>query len=47
MAIYALNDLYQPNRRVQGFTKDVWAIIILLIGIVGAVAYLLYGRDNS
>jgi hypothetical protein len=28
-------------------TKDVWALIILFIGIIGAVFYLLYGRDTS
>lgn len=47
LAIYCINDLYQPNRRVQGFSKDVWAIIILFIGIIGAFLYLTYGRDQS
>jgi hypothetical protein len=47
LAIYCINDLYQPSRRVLGFTKDIWALIILFVGILGAVFYLLYGRDTS
>jgi hypothetical protein len=47
LAIYCINDLYRPNRRVQGFSKDVWAIIILFIGIIGAFLYLTFGRDQS
>ncbi len=47
MAIYCVNDLYQLNRRVLGFSKDVWAIIIVVVGIFGSVFYLFYGRDNS
>jgi hypothetical protein len=47
LSIYCINDLYQPSRHVLGFTKDVWALIILFIGIIGAVCYLLYGRDTS
>jgi hypothetical protein len=47
LAIYCIIDLYQPSRRVLGFTKNIWALIILFIGIIGAVSYLLYGRDTS
>jgi hypothetical protein len=47
LSIYCINDLYQPSRRVLGFTKDIWALIILIIGIIGAVFYLVYGRDTS
>ncbi len=45
--VYCVNDLYQPNRRVLGFSKDIWAIIIVVVGIVGGVFYLIYGRDSS
>jgi phospholipase D-like protein len=47
LAIYCINDLYRPDRRVLGFTKNVWALVIVFIGILGAVFYLLYGRDTS
>jgi len=47
LAIYSINDLYQPDRQVLGFTKNVWALIIVFVGIIGSVFYLLlYGRDN-
>lgn len=46
LAIYCIYDLYQPDRHVLGFTKNVWALIIVFVGIIGAAFYLLYGRDT-
>ena len=46
VAMYLLNDLYQPDRRVAGGDKSVWAAIIVFGSIVGMMAYLLVGREN-
>lgn len=45
--VYCLNDLYQPDRRVNGATKDVWAVIIVIAGPIGWVLYFNYGRVSS
>ncbi len=42
----ALGDLNQPNRRVRGYDKSVWALVIAFVGIFGPIAYLRYGRDE-
>lgn len=47
MVVYCLNDLYKPNRRVAGGNKDTWAFIIVVIGMVGWIAYLYFGRENA
>jgi hypothetical protein len=44
---YFISDLYKPERVVVGFSKDVWAVIIILGSIAGMAAYLLFGRANS
>lgn len=41
-----LNDLYQPERRVVGGDKTMWAAIILFGSILGMMAYVLFGREN-
>jgi hypothetical protein len=46
LVIYFLEDLYQPERRVSGGNKDLWALIIVLGSVVGIMAYLLVGREN-
>ena len=47
MVKYCIEDLYRPERRVLGFTKDVWAVIIVCLGVIGWMAYLFYGRENT
>ncbi|HEX8983132.1 MAG TPA: PLDc N-terminal domain-containing protein [Ktedonobacterales bacterium] len=47
MVVYCLNDLYKPERRVAGGNKDTWAFIIIIIGMVGWIAYLYFGRENA
>lgn len=47
IVMYCLEDLYKPERRVSGFTKDVWAIIIVVGSVVGIMAYFLFGRENN
>lgn len=44
--IYCLDDLYKPERRVNGYSKDVWALIIVFGNIFGLFFYLRYGREN-
>ena len=46
LVIYFLEDLYQPERRVSGGNKDLWALIIVLGSVVGIMAYLLIGRES-
>jgi hypothetical protein len=45
--VYCLNDLYQPDRRVAGANKDVWAIIIVIGSVIGWIVYFNYGRDKD
>ena len=47
LVTFCIDDLYKPERVVNGFSKDVWAIVIVLGSIAGIAAYLLYGRANS
>ncbi len=43
----ALDDLNRPDRRVRGYDKSVWALVIAFVGIVGPLAYMRYGRDEG
>lgn len=43
VAMRFINDLYQPERRVNG-DKNTWAIIILFGSVFGMLAYVLIGR---
>ncbi len=47
VVVYCLNDLYKPERRVNGYSKDIWAIIIIIGGLIGWALYFLYGRIDS
>lgn len=46
VALYFLNDLYQPERRVAGGDKSVWAAIIIFGSILGMMAYMFFGREG-
>jgi hypothetical protein len=47
IAIYAVVDLVQtPDDDVQGLPKLVWLLLIVLIFIVGPIAWLLVGRRS-
>ncbi|HEV8194684.1 MAG TPA: PLDc N-terminal domain-containing protein [Ktedonobacterales bacterium] len=43
VAMRFINDLYQPDRHVNG-DKNMWAIIILFGSVLGMLAYVLIGR---
>lgn len=47
LIVVALRDLLQPERRVKGGNRVVWALVICLAGIVGPLAYLLIGREEA
>jgi hypothetical protein len=47
LLIFALMDLVRPERRVAGGNKVVWALVIVLIGTIGPLAYLLAGRREA
>ena len=46
LIIFCLVDLFRPERRVRGDSKLLWAIIILVIGTFGPLAYLFFGRKD-
>jgi hypothetical protein len=47
IAIYAVVDLVQtPDDDVQGLPKLVWLLLIVLVFVVGPVAWLLVGRRS-
>jgi hypothetical protein len=47
LVIFSLVDLLKPERRVVGDNKLVWALVIVLIGTLGPIAYLLAGRTQN
>ncbi len=46
VALYFIQDLYRPNRRVRGGDKQFWLVVILLGSVLGMAAYVLYGREE-
>jgi hypothetical protein len=41
----ALRDLVQPERRVRGDSKALWAIVIVLGELIGPLLYFFVGRE--
>jgi Phospholipase_D-nuclease N-terminal len=46
IALYFVQDLMQPERRVAGGDKTIWLVIILFGSVLGWAAYLLVGREK-
>lgn len=47
LAVYALVDLVQTDdEQVQGLPKLAWVVLIVLIGVVGPLAWLLAGKKG-
>jgi hypothetical protein len=44
--LVAVYDLFREERRVRWFSKPVWALVILLVNIVGPLAYFFVGRED-
>ncbi len=47
LMIAALIDLERDDRRVRGGNKVVWALIIVLVNIIGPILYFVGGRDEG
>ncbi|GIV96705.1 MAG: hypothetical protein KatS3mg057_1362 [Herpetosiphonaceae bacterium] len=47
LMIFALLDLFKPERRVKGGNKFIWALVIILISTFGPLIYLLVGREEA
>lgn len=46
LASRALADLQRPDRRVRTWSKDAWMVVIIVVGLVGPLAYFAFGRDD-
>jgi hypothetical protein len=45
LAVYALVDLVQtPDEKVQGLPKLAWVAVVVLVGVVGPLAWLVAGK---
>ena len=47
LMIAALIDLERDERRVRGGSKLVWAVVIVVVNIIGPIAYFIVGRDEA
>jgi hypothetical protein len=47
LLIWGLYDLTRPERKVKGDSKVLWALVMILINIIGPVVYLLFGREEG
>jgi hypothetical protein len=46
LALVSLWDLTRPDRRVKGNNKWVWAVVVILGGVIGPLVYLFVGRED-
>lgn len=46
LVVYCLVDLFRADRKVRGDSKLLWAVIVLVIGTLGPLAYLFFGRKD-
>jgi hypothetical protein len=47
LMIAALVDLERADRRVRGGNKLVWAVVIVIVNVIGPIAYFIVGRDEG
>ena len=47
LVIWGLFDLTRPERRVKGGSKVLWAVVIILLNIVGPLVYFLFWREET
>jgi hypothetical protein len=47
LMVGALIDLERSDRQVRGGSKLVWAVIIVLVNVIGPIAYFLAGREEA
>lgn len=46
LMVIALLDIVR-RERVRGGNKVVWILVVVLVGVVGPIAYLLFGRQEA
>ncbi len=46
LVIYCIVDIFRADRRVRGGNKFVWTLVVLLIGTLGPLVYLFWGRED-
>ncbi len=46
LVVYCVVDLFRKDRQVRGDSKLLWAVIVLVIGTLGPLAYLFFGRKD-
>jgi hypothetical protein len=42
----SLYDMTRPERRVRGGNKLLWGIVVCIFGVLGPLAYFLFGRED-
>ena len=47
LIVLALRDLANPERRVRGDSKLMWALIIVFLELFGPILYFLIGRRED
>jgi hypothetical protein len=47
LMIAALVDLERDERHVRGGSKVVWALVIILINVIGPIIYFVAGREEA
>lgn len=47
LIVVALRDLLRPDRRVRGGDKRIWAVVIVVVEIIGPLVYLTLGRVDE
>jgi ABC-2 type transport system ATP-binding protein len=47
LAGWALYDLSRPGRRVRGDSRLMWALIVVLVSLIGPILYFVVGRQES
>ena len=47
LMIAALVDLERDERHVRGGNKVVWALVIILVNVVGPILYFVAGREEA
>jgi hypothetical protein len=47
LMIAALIDLERDERRVRGGSKLVWAVVIVVVNIIGPIVYFIAGREDA
>lgn len=47
LVVLAIRDLLRAERLVRGGNKAAWALVILLVSLLGPILYFLVGREDA